>query len=236
MASPFQKRLSYQRDWANDFPLPFLWKIYFEPRNGGKMSTIGKNITKVLGKYERRTNIQWPVDTERLDSLTDKSDGFLYAASVAFPSDIFDIQTMEVKNIGGLINGYIGGDRGNYGTQNKLDITFSVTNIDVIDYFIRPWVLAVSHKGLIEMGAGDSEDLKCNITIDLHTRDVSTYNQEFNFNDTKNLTMSRRKRFVFYNAVPFNTNGKDISYGDFSTEDIKHTASFAFSHYTTQRI
>jgi len=238
------KRLSLHKAWENDYPLPYIWKISFNTRSGGTMSTLGGAIDNILSKYERRitsvgqTEGPWPVKINRFDDLSDYSDGFLLASTVAFPSESFQISTVgdEGGGYGGIIPGYVAAARNSYGSQNKLDITFIESNIDIIDYFIKPWIIAVGHKGLIEMGNNDSEDLKCTIDVKLFSRDTDTYGKSFDYTNTSNLRMSLRKQFKFHNAVPFMSEGKEISYSEFTLSDIQKTASFAFSHYTTVEV
>jgi hypothetical protein len=232
-------RLTLQRQWANDYPLPFLWKVLFTARAGGNMTTIGDRVNNILKKYERQvegrgsSDGQWPVETKRITDLT-REGGFMLVKSVAFPGEMFGISDVPIENdaLGGIIPGYVSNSRAGYGSQQKLDVTFLDSNVDVVDYFIKPWIIAASHVGLIEQD-DDRQDIKCTIDIQMFTRDKSTYNGDIDPTRTKDLKMSLRKQFRFHNAVPFITTGKEISYGDFSISDLERTISFAFSHYNT---
>ena len=239
-------RIDLQSKWINDIPLKFLWTVQFNTRSGGNgLEAIGKNISTILNKYERRASDRWPVRTKIFNDQSESGNniGYLFASTVAFPSDSYQVSEVPIDNMGGFIPAYIAGNRTGYGSSNKLDITFIETNIDILDYFIRPWIIACSHKGLIELGVNDPEDLKCNITISFYTRtDLSDKNSgiinnirtQADINYVQRLPKFQlRKGMTFYNAVPFNIAGDQISYGELSESDVKKTVSFTFSHYNT---
>lgn len=207
------------------------------------MSTIGNKVNDILKQYERQvegrgsSDGQWPVETKQVTNLTTGEGGFMLVKSVAFPGEMFGISDVPISNdaLGGIIPGYVSNSRAGYGSQQKLDVTFLDSNIDVVDYFIKPWIIAASHVGLIEQD-DSRQDVKCTIDVQMFTRDKSTYSGNFDPTKTKNLKMSLRKQFRFHNAVPFVTQGKEISYGDFTVSDLERTISFAFSHYNTVSI
>ncbi len=232
--SPIKTRLSLHRNWKNDLPLKSLWTIDFATRNGGDTATLGKRINAVFNQYERREARDWKIEESLIKDHTDSSgeNGYLLAQSIAFPTESYNISTEELQNGGGYLMGYVSGNRVSYGSQNKLDITFLETNIDIIDYFIKPWIIANSHKGLIEDGDID-KDIKCNVTVALYTRDQNANNSAsgtFNYTNSK---LELRKKIVFFNVVPFQVSGDQVSYGDVSYTELTKTVAFAFSHYNT---
>lgn len=237
--TPLQARLDLQEYWINDLPLKFLWSINFTTRTGESVTSLGKKISKVIDTYERGSSSKWPVRTNLIDNQSDRTNrfGYLFARSIGFPTESFAVTTEPIENSGGYIQGFVSADRSGYGSQNKLDITFLETNTDVIDYFIKPWIIACSHKGLIEDGNQES-DLKCHIQVMLFTRDKSTYKEGATiYNPSvygdKSRSLQPRKLLQFYNAVPFNVAGDSISYNELSEGDVSKTVSFAFSHYDT---
>jgi hypothetical protein len=225
-ASPTSSRLNLFRDWKNDLPLKFLWTVNFTARGTRTLVDIGRNINRVLSKYERSSPNSWRINTTQLAEQSESTNNFglLVAQNIAFPNESFGISTQSIGNMGGFIQGYIGNERNPYGSSNKIDITFLETNIDIVDYFIKPWIIASSHRGLIEDENGE-EDIKCNITVVLYTKDKSSYNGE------SAGKLEPRKQIDFYNAVPFNVGGDEVSYGELTEGDWKKTVSFAFSHY-----
>lgn len=231
--SPIRSRLALHQAWISDLPLKFLWTVNFSTRSGNSTTELGNNISRVLSKYERRESRFWKINSNQLVNQSDPSGSFglLVAQNIAFPTESFSISTRGVEEMGGFIKGYVGGERVDYGSSNKVDITFLETNVDIVDNFIKPWIIACSHRGLIEDG-NNLEDIKCTITVDLFTRDKTSY---YNYGDSYipfNSKLEPRKRIEFYNAIPYSVEGDSISYGDLTESDWKKTVAFAFSHYS----
>ena len=231
--SPIQSRLALHQNWISDLPLKFLWTVDFSTRTGNNTTDLGNNISRVLNKYERRDSDFWKVNSNQLKDQSDPSGtlGLIVAQTIAFPGESFNIITKSTGEMGGFIPAYIGGERSAYGSQNRVDITFLETNVDIIDNFIKPWIIACSHRGLIE-DDNVSEDIKCNITVDLFTRDKSSYRNSVDSLIKFKSRFEPRKRIQFYNAVPYNVEGDSISYGELTETDWKKTVAFAFSHYS----
>lgn len=235
MPGPRAARLDRQIKWENDLPLKFLWTINFAARQGDTTS-LGQRIQNIINKHEARAK-GWPVQTDIIAKQSNSRYGYMFASAVAFPGDSFTISEQPFENTGGLIPAYVGGQRTGYGSGNKLDITFFETNKDILDYFIRPWIIANSHLGLIEDGIS-SNDLKCHIQVCFYTRDKASY--DYRNKDASgvrfNTIMQLRKTMQFYNCVPFNIAGDQISYGELTYSDVSKIASFAFSHYEVGQI
>ena len=218
---PVSTRLVHQsRSWQNDIPSKFLWTVNFSSRTQtGKMVDVGANITKVLNEYESNS---WAFDEGLFDYRTQDSLGYLFAQEVALPQEQLNIGVQPIQGSGGFIAGYFGERRLDYGSGNKLDITFLEQNKDIVDLFIRPWVVAVSYFGLIE---DDETDLKCNIDINLHSNSAEDNKQDFT--DISTI----RKRYSFEGCVPYQLQPDKVSYGDLSESDLMRTVAFTFSRY-----
>lgn len=226
---PLLRRLDLHRDWRYDIPLKFLWAVYIYPR-AGTLNNLGTNISKAIAKYDKFNNQEWPVDIGCLEQISDpfQNYGLLLAQNAALPSDAFDIANTSIDGAGGYLGGQYANQRLGYGGSNKIDITFLETNIDIFDYFFRPWIIANSYKGLIEDGIPE-EDLKCTIQLVQFTRDYESYG----INKTYTSKPSIRKVLVFNDAVPFQVSGDSLSYGDLGANDLLKTVSFSFNRYTT---
>ena len=230
MTGAIPLRISLQNEWANDIPLKFLWTISFFPRGAAaanifaanNMSDVGANISSILARYEGRN--KWPVIGGLFDYQSDpkKYYGYMFAQTVALPNDGFNISNSSIDNSGGFLPSYIGGDRSGYGASNGLSITFLETNLDIVDNFIRPWIIAASYKGLIEDG---KEDIKCNIMVNYYTR--AKPGQE------GTPVFQHRKAFIFEDAVPYNVSGDELTYSDVNFGEVSKTVGFAFSRYYT---
>lgn len=238
---PRAARLDRQIKWENDLPLKFLWTINFMGRDGKSTIALGQRIQKVIDSYEARTKGKWPVQKDIIERQSHKGYGYLFATAIAFPGDSFTISEQPFENTGGFIPAYVGGQRTGYGSGNKLDITFFETNKDILDYFIRPWIIANSHVGLIELGEGNPQDLKCHIQVCFYTRDKASYEYENkdafsgNVKEFKTI-MQLRKSMNFFDCVPFNIAGDQVSYGELSYSEVSKIASFAFSRYEIDNI
>jgi hypothetical protein len=229
---PVKRRLHVHRDWRYDIPLKFLWAVYIYPKTA-VMNKLGENIQSVINKYESFTSDQWPVNTKCLSEITDPhgSFGILLAQNIALPSDGFDLSNTVHDGTGGWLGGQYTGNRMGYGGSNKVDITFLETNVDIFDYFIRPWIIAASHKGLIEDGTTE-EELKCDLQLVQFSRDAGSYNDVISpLKVSSSLSLDVRKVIEFYDAVPFQLNGDSLSYGELGLNDITKTVSFSFNRY-----
>jgi hypothetical protein len=194
------------------------------------MSEVGDNIKSLLREVEQNN---WTVYPTLMDDQTDsrKGVGYLLAQSVAFPNESFDVSTLPVSKSGGFVAGYVGDRRSNYGDSNKLDISFLETNTDVIDYFIKPWIVAASYKGLIEDG---DRPIKCNITATLYSRARDYYSNKWASSQASTrpaVDYTARKQINFKDCVPVNVEGDQISYGELSYNELVKTVSFVFSYY-----
>jgi len=155
------------------------------------------------------------------------------------PTENVSINTTGVgSGTGGLIDGYYADNRGTYGSGNQISISFLETNIDVVDYFIKPWIVATAYKGLIEDNDADT-DIKCNIVVTQYTRADNHYEDKLGSsqnaairNETNVIDYKLRKATTFYNCAPYNTQGGDqMSYNAISLSDITKTVGWIFSHY-----
>ena len=233
MPATTQPRLKISQDWVNDLPLKFLWAVDFSPRVEGNMSAVGGSVKRIVDSHQPGS---WVVDANAFERQSDNSLqlGYLLAQSIAFPSEQFSISTESIERSGGYIAGYFGDRRSDYGSQQKIDITFLETNKDIFDYFIKPWIIASSYKGLIE---DDEDDIKCTISVTLFSRARDYYTDKWasSFNPVRpQVDFTPRKQYIFYDCVPTNIEGDAISYGDLSVSDFTKTVSFVFSYYKIQ--
>lgn len=220
---PIRERLDLLSEaWSSDIPLKFLWAIDI-------YGVDSSNINAINEYYEKRRQSEWPVeDAASLDYLSSNNFGFLLAQNVNFPQDSFNIGNLEVGN-GGFLPGYYGDTRSGYGGSNNLGITFLETNIDFVDYFVRPWIIAASHKGLIDDGE-TSTNIKCTIDAYLFSRDAISSSISPKIQNRK---LKVRKHFTFHNAVPFQVEGDTLKQEGMDYSDLLKRVSFAFTHYST---
>jgi hypothetical protein len=199
------------------------------------MTKLGSNISYWVNLYEPQV---WTVDSKLIDNQTDNQTGvgYLLAQAISFPAEEFSVTTAPVPGSGGFGSGYVGDRRSDYGSSNKIDISFLETNRDIIDFFIRPWVVACSYKGLIE---DDEAPIKCNIVATLYSRAQGSYKNKVA--SSQKLTRPQveykaRKQLTFKDCAPTNIEADKISYNDLSFDELVKTVSFIFSHYTIKDI
>lgn len=206
--------------WEYDIPHKFVWAV--------DIYGVGKhNIDNVLNQYERQDqNREWPVENIISIEAIRQQLGFVgLAQAVAFPSEGFRIANSSVDNSGGLIQGIVANPRNPYGSENKLNITFLETNTDIFDYFMKPWTIAASHKGLIEDG-DDSTNIKSTIEAYLYARSTN-----------RDSVPTLRKHITFHKCVPMQVDADSVSYGDLSYEnDLSRVVAFVFERYTVNNL
>ena len=223
MPNSIRKRLLLHQDWSNDIPLKNIWGINFSARVGtGGMDNVGEAIKHYLDIYRPDS---FKVDTGLMDRVSDSEIGFMLAQSIALPNESFNIGTAGItEGGGGLQPAQLGGARS---SDNTLSITFLETNRDVFSFFLQPWIVAASYAGLIE---DDSEpDIKCNIDIIQYTRTAVKYLDKVGVDSS--VEYGIRKMHTFYDVVPTNLAGGEMSYNEMSLSDITRTAAFNFAHY-----
>ena len=224
---PIGSRLdSLSRSWDNDIPTKFLWTVNFTGRMGALMENVGVSVSRVLQDYDDK---RFAVIPNLFDKRSDDNIGFIFAQSVALPSEQVTVGTLPVKGSGGFVAGYYGDRRVDYGSGNKLDITFLEQNKDIVDMFIRPWLVATSYYGLIE-DEFDARDLKCDIQINLHSRNPSGYEGQSQFVKFGSH-YNKRKSYLFEDCAPINIEGDQLSYNELTQDDLERTTSFTFSKY-----
>jgi len=227
-------RLNLHQKWTSDLPLKFLWSVNFYGRDGANMTDVGKNIENIITDYEGNS---LPIKPSVMDDNSHNELGMLLAQNVSLPNEQITIGTEALANTGGFRAGYFADRRANYGGENKLDLTFLETNVDLMDYFLKPWVVATSYKGLIE---DDEDDIKCFIDLVLYSRSKEFYNDKVKSSDNFNRPLvpyEPRKIYTFYDSAPFNIEGGQLSYNpELSLEELTRTVSFTFSHYQVRDV
>lgn len=213
------KRLEFLMSrWDYDIPHKFVWAL--------DIYGVGKAaIDKILQEYERRDSRHWPVAQQISIEAVRRQLGFVgLAQTVDFPTESMNIEIAEVENRGGYIPGIAGSTRNAYGSQQTIQVTFLETNIDILDYFIKPWLIATSHKGLIEDG-----DPTTNVKA---TMEAYLYGRA----EHRNSVPTLRKHITFYGCTPIAMDPDQVSYGNLGYNDITRKAVFTFQRYVINNI
>ncbi|NBP16804.1 hypothetical protein EBU95_20860 [bacterium] len=221
MAAAIHNFLNYiTSKWGRDIPLKNLWTVKFD-----NLTQVSQSVSNILRNTENGSiasnNTHWPVVNFSDDQHPEH--GLFVAQAVALPTDSFAITNSVNTNMNGLKSAYIGGERTPYA---PLTIEFLETNIDIIDHFFRPWIIAASHKGLIEDN-DNKTNIKTTIRVDLYSR----INKDLYKEGTSSKTWQRRKTYVIEGAVPTNVEGDKLMYTEYSSNDLRKSVSFAYKNY-----
>lgn len=159
--------------WGLSFVFTKIWAVHFSPIDSS--NTLGESIYQVLKTYDDINKFTEYVNSENNlyrnllkseDNVTvdvGSTKHFILANKISIPNEsvfISSTNSLNQENSGGAIWGRLGGAREN-NVSKSVDITFLDTNKELIDLIIKPWIIAVSHRGLVETSL--LPNLKCNI-------------------------------------------------------------------------
>lgn len=161
-------------NWGLSFIFTKIWGITFHPSRG--LNSLASSIQNVLTKYDDINDFLSFINSdgniyrnilgnnEAISNRIAEIESFILANKISIPNENVSISfpaSVQIPNAGGLIQGRVGeGRRSNF---NDLSITFLDTNRELVEYIIKPWIIAVAHQGLIEDPQLDNlkADIKC---------------------------------------------------------------------------
>lgn len=216
--SPIYHFMSLLGRWDYNVPLTTQWSVIIKPDAGNRLFDIIKDYTQIdVNNFYIPTFIQNKLLNEMTQPSLDGL-GLYFAQSVRLPKESFSPVSVGSDGTGGYIKGVVGGDR--LDLQSKhLTIDFLETNIDFMDGLIRPWIIAASYKGLINLGATNS--IKSSIYVVEYTRDRVT-----------DVHRPTRKVHKFSGCVPTDVSDKTLKYDSEPTEAPVNNVTWMFEQYT----
>lgn len=216
--SPVYYFLSLLGTWDYNVPLTTQWSVAIKPDAGNGLFDIIKDQTQIdVNNFYIPTFIQNKLLNEKTQSSMDGL-GLYFAQSVKMPKESFSPTSAGLDGTGGYLKGIVGGDR--LDLQSKhLSIDFLETNIDFMDGLIRPWIIAASYKGLINLGARNS--IKSSIYVVEYTRDRVV-----------DVHRPTRKVHKFSGCVPIDVTEKTLKYDAEPAEAPIGSVSWIFEQYT----
>jgi len=165
-------------------------------------------------------NLAIKIDTIK-DIAKSTTSEIFFATSVNLPGEMVNSSrvgyTVDNTVYGGLLSGPVLKGRKD---PNNLEITFIETNESFLDYFLRPWIVAVSQYGLYTRGGASAQNFKTTLQIDF-------------FDKTYNTKTPVRKTLIFNNAAPVDVGGYEAAYGK-STGLRTNKTSWIYSTYTVK--
>jgi len=171
--------------------LPVLWSVTIDGVTEGAIN----GILDYAGQ-------SWKAKTNPL-SMT-KGGVLLPAQEVTLPTESSNFSAMDSgTSMGGFLPGYALTSRSNF-LDRSFNINFLETELDIEHYFMRPWMISIGIKGLIEQGP----TLKSSI-------EVRQYSNAGKF----------IKGFKFKKAFPTNVEGFTLNYDntDFPIKSVTFT-------------
>jgi hypothetical protein len=196
--------------WDQSIPLRTLWTLQFD-----NLPRVMAGVDFILGNTERTNSSvsRFPINFRISNSIYGNSTvPTLLAQKIEFPNDSVGTSYTENENMGGLIGGYYARQREPY---NSITVNFLETNKDIIDFIMRPWVIAVSHKGLIEDG---ETFIKTDIIANMYSK--------FSENN-----WALRKTVVFEGAAPVTVPGDNLNYESSDNSNIIKPCTFTYKRY-----
>jgi len=205
--------------WRNDVPLKNLWVLNLDtPRLRG----VQANVKALMLACENQLNREaWPVIDFTSQIRPDL--GYVFCTMVNLIGDAVDSPAVEIEDRGGLRPGFVLGNRTPY---SGISIEMLESNLDIIDFLLRPWVIANSHFGLIK----DSRfDLCCDLEIQLYTR-VDRVKQNLKPEEF-GTEWQLRKIFTFLDCYPTSVEPDKLNYTGVTTTDVTKTSTWYFRDY-----
>jgi hypothetical protein len=148
--------------------------------------------------------------------------GCLFAQGALVPGERYNIESADIGNSSnnkGFIPGIVAKGRTSYDSA-PLSLTFLETNTSILDFVFRPWIMAVSHQGLVARPR-PQDKVTCNITLMNYTRSY------------QNVSQIPRKVFTFYNCAPYEILQQNWSYDEPGSAPV-NTVNFTYTNYTIQ--
>jgi len=196
--------------WDQTIPLKTLWTLQFT-----SLPEVIRSVDTILAGTERTSTsvAKFPINKNISDlSYSSFTASTLLAQKITFPSDSLSVNTTRNDNMGGLFGGYYSSQRENY---SSINVDFLETNKDIIDFIMRPWLIAATYKGLVE-------DNELSIKTDMIVSLYSKYDQN---------NWAGRKNIKFEGVIPVNAPGDTLNYESSNNAAIIRPVSLAFKRY-----
>ena len=216
--SPVYYFLTRLSEWDYSVPLTTQWSIAIKPDAGNGLFGIIKDHTQIdVSNFYIPTFIQTKLLNEKTQPNLDGL-GLYFAQSVKMPKESFSTSTAGVEGVGGYLKGIVAGDRLDLQSRH-LTVDFLETNIDFMDGLIRPWIIAASYKGLINLG--NEKSIKSSIYVVEYTRDR-----------VADVHRPTRKVHKFSGCVPMEVSEKTLKYDTEPSEAPTNSVTWMFEQYT----
>jgi len=243
MPNKTQQFLTYLgKSWNNSIPIKSLWEVSITPSiptpstNGTNRSgppDLVSNINNILNVYENggadntiRKRFTTVDPSFLINEYTTTNLSFL-AQKISMPTDSFDVDYTTVPSMG-LRGGYYGETRDKY---QSVTVSFFETNRDIFEFFLRPWAIAASYKGLVEDNVATT-NIKANMKLIQYSK-----GNRLDFDPVGRARTAEwrpRKVYNFEGVVPISVPGDELSYEATTIGDLVRDVSFTFKTYSVE--
>lgn len=206
--------------WDYDIPLTTQWSVCISPEMGDNGNIEG--FFQKIGQYTEIDATGFKIDPyimrRVLSNVTQPViDGFglYYAQAVTVPKESFSIESAGIAGMGGFLKGSVGSDRMDSSTR-IMSLDLLETNLDFCDSLMKPWIIASSYMGMINLGRDNS--LKADIYVEQYTR------------NNGDVIKPIRKIHKFSGCMPFDVSENQIKYDEEAVNT--KTVSFVYNSYT----
>ena len=187
---------------GNGLAINSMWLLFFN--NIPDVTNINNVIQTYGANSENLSTTMTAAAT-----ISNNKKGLIIAQGVKINGENLNVDRKGFKNTG-YIQGMIGNGREGFPT---LDISILENNISFVDYFLRPWVVAVGHKSLKD------QTLKSDITVWFLGKGGTTDNNPL-----------LRKAITYKNCRPISINQQEYNYS--GSDMVKERpVSFVYTHY-----
>lgn len=216
-------------EWAYDISLSFFWVIVIDAQNKNHLM----NSILDVGKIEPSLKGKWDISQKETNALfnerTQDTIGCIFADSVRVPGE-----SSLTTNIGGSKE--FGGHLAGQGLVGRtalapLDIGFRETNLSFTEFFLRPWNIISSYKGLVADDGGLTSSSGASYWGGSIKSNIHLYQLAKSGGSDPCSKSVIRKQFHFYDAVPISI-GDDELRSDSSTGVNMRQVSFIYNYYT----
>lgn len=226
--------LNTLENWNTAIPFKFHWILNFHsptfpgphgvaqttddlrPRKMTDLAETGIHITSEREPVGYNQSNQVDAQANILTEYNMETFGCIFAQGVIVPGETHGVEMPTVQNSMGFLPGVISGNRS---PMAQLTVQFRETNTSFADAVIRPWIIALSHYGLVARKGAD-ENIKRDIEVIQLARVASGH------------PLIIRKRFLFHNCVPVSMDTNELVHDG---SEIKiYTVPFHYTNYSVK--
>lgn len=217
-------------EWAYNISLSFFWVVIIDAQNRSHLLNSINDVSSIEPSLKGKWDITQAETNALFNNRTQDTIGCIFADSIRIPGESSTlVQIGGSKTHGGHLAGQ--GISGRTALA-PLDIGFRETNLSFTDFFLRPWNIISSYKGLLADDGGLTSNSNASywggsIKSNIHIYQLAGSNDEFS-TCAKSVI---RKEYHYYDAVPISIADDELT-SEGGGNVNKRQVSFAYNYYT----